>query len=345
MMRQVRYLGLVAACLLAGCVLADESAVRVERFATNPLITVATPGAGSNVCGPSVIRVPDWVENPLGTYYMYFARHMSSNLDGAYIRLAYADSPEGPWRVHKPGCLKRSQLRDIARDQAAGKKIRVKQHIASPDAHVDHEAQRIILYFHGSYCGHNTGAAASKNGIDFEDTDVNLGPAYLRMFRHKGDLYGLTMGAPKGDGSALIRKFQGPFSVSNDPGIGVIPAVDGAILRHAGLLVRDNQLTVFYSRIGDTPERIVAATIKLTDDWKAWTASAPVEVLRPEHSYEGSELTVQTSKRGTGRNKHELRDPCVFVDTDGTTYLYYTVKGESGIAGGRLTLARDTSQP
>ena len=31
--------------------------------------------------------MPDWVERPLGRYYMYFAHHM-----GAFIRLAYADA-------------------------------------------------------------------------------------------------------------------------------------------------------------------------------------------------------------------------------------------------------------
>ena len=41
----------------------------------------------SNINGPSLVRVPEWVENPLGKYYLYFAHHR-----GAYIRLAYADA-------------------------------------------------------------------------------------------------------------------------------------------------------------------------------------------------------------------------------------------------------------
>ena len=31
---------------------------------------------------PSLIRVPSWVKNPLGKYYLYFAHHT-----GKYIRL------------------------------------------------------------------------------------------------------------------------------------------------------------------------------------------------------------------------------------------------------------------
>ena len=34
-------------------------------------------GGYANINGPSVLRVPDWVENPLGQYYLYFAQHRS----------------------------------------------------------------------------------------------------------------------------------------------------------------------------------------------------------------------------------------------------------------------------
>ena len=44
------------------------------------------PSIGANTQGPSLVRMPDWVESPLGRYYPYFADHK-----GRYIRLAYAD--------------------------------------------------------------------------------------------------------------------------------------------------------------------------------------------------------------------------------------------------------------
>ena len=59
---------------------------------------------GDNINGPSLIKVPDWIENPLGQYYLYFAHHQ-----GTHIRLAYADRLEGPWTTHAPGTL---QLED-----------------------------------------------------------------------------------------------------------------------------------------------------------------------------------------------------------------------------------------
>jgi hypothetical protein len=45
-----------------------------------------------------MIRVPDWIRNRLGDYYLYFADHK-----GSYVRLAYADHPTGPWAIYPPG--------------------------------------------------------------------------------------------------------------------------------------------------------------------------------------------------------------------------------------------------
>ena len=60
--------------------------MRVERFIQNPIITPSLdPRMGQNINGPSLIRVPDWLPNRLGNYYLYFAHHQ-----GQYIRLAYS---------------------------------------------------------------------------------------------------------------------------------------------------------------------------------------------------------------------------------------------------------------
>ncbi|MCD6520797.1 MAG: hypothetical protein J7M05_12845 [Anaerolineae bacterium] len=61
--------------------------MRIERLSTNPIIHPGLDESiGSNINGPSLIRVPLWIKNPLGKYYLYFASH-----HGQYIRLAYAD--------------------------------------------------------------------------------------------------------------------------------------------------------------------------------------------------------------------------------------------------------------
>ena len=94
--------------------------MKIERFLGNPILSVSThpetidelPG---NINGPSVIKVPEWVKNPLGKYYMYFGHHR-----GTYIRLAYANSIEGPWFMYEPGVLKMEDAYAF-------------RHIASPD--------------------------------------------------------------------------------------------------------------------------------------------------------------------------------------------------------------------
>ena len=81
-----------------------------------------------NINGPSLIGMPDWAPGRLGAYYLYFADH-----GGSYIRLAYADSIEGPWRIHPGGVLSLAQCPFI------------KGHIASPDVHVDQRNRRFVM--------------------------------------------------------------------------------------------------------------------------------------------------------------------------------------------------------
>src|SRR4051794_4172430 len=109
-----------------------EPEMRVQRLPANPIIHPHMDRRmGDNINGPSLIRVPDWVRDPLGRYYLYFAHH-----DGRYIRLAYANSLAGPWSIHEAGAL------PLDRSHFAG-------HLASPDVHVDDEQQRFRMYFHG----------------------------------------------------------------------------------------------------------------------------------------------------------------------------------------------------
>ena len=73
-----------------------------ERFQLIGRDTVGIPSEHDtwNVNGPSLIKVPDWIPNPLGKYYLYFAHHA-----GGFIRLAYSDDLFGEWTVHEAGTL------------------------------------------------------------------------------------------------------------------------------------------------------------------------------------------------------------------------------------------------
>ena len=298
--------------------------VRVERLGDGPIIGPHMDARmGTNVAGPSLIRVPDWVEAPLGRYYLYFADH-----EGTYIRLAYADALEGPWRTHEPGALDITDSHfPVTCPPCSGTGGEVYAHIASPDVHVDHERREIVMYFHGRDVGRQvTRVAASRDGLRFRASPEILGRPYFRAFEHEGWVYALAMPGHlyrSRDGRSGFE--EGPTLFDDD-------------MRHSALLVRGSTLHVFYTRAGEAPERILHATVELTGDWTAWRASESVEVLRPERAWEGADLPVEASRRGSvGVPVNQLRDPAVFEE-DGRVYLLYSVAGERGIALARVAL-------
>ena len=318
--------------------LADtDGAVRAKRLLDAPIVDASThPSIGENIQGPSLIRVPDWVEDRLGRYYLYFADHK-----GAYIRLAYADALTGPWKVHPPGSL---QLADslfpteppeVPPELLAAAEARLKNsnlghdalhemttvHIASPDVHVDDETRTIVMYFHGLEAAgvQVTRAATSTDGIRFEARPEILGRTYLRAFRHAGMTYAMAMPGRfyrSADGFTAFE--EGPLLFNSD-------------MRHAALLKRGDTLHVFWTQVGQIPERILLSTIDVSGDWMSWQESAPAEVLRPERDWEGADAPLEPSVRSTAYGHvNQLRDPAVYVE-DGRVFLLYAVAGESGI--------------
>lgn len=337
--------GAVVAC--AGTSLrAAEGEAKVEkpnptviRFKENPIIRPdMLPGNdGENICGPSLIRVPDWLEKPLGKYYLYFAHHK-----GKYIRLAYADRLTGPWTVHQPGTLK---LEDVL---AAGGYKEIKgSHVASPDAHVDHERREIRMYFHGligpaARWGHQSGVATSKDGISFKlAVPKPIGEPYFRVFQWEGYHYAVTRTgnlARSSDGLANWVEREDTFALGKQAmGLFAQAAHDqeaGAFLRHTALKLDGNVLSVFFTRTGDAPESILLSRVDLRGDWTTWKLSKPVPVLNPETDYEGGKLPVQKSRAGSTLKRAPspaLQDPYIYREGD-RTYLLYSVIGERGIA-------------
>ena len=290
--------------------------MRAVRLSSNPIVAPASSATlGENINGPSLIRVPSWVERPLGRYYLYFAHHA-----GKFIRLAYADRLAGPWRIHEPGTLRLEQA------------PRCNDHVASPDVHVDDARREILMYFHcpagtlGSLGidEQRTFLAASKNGLQFATGGEPLGPAYFRIFRW-GDFYYTIV-----RGGALLRSRdpRAPFA----EGPLLVPPDAGRILRHAAVELRGDLLRIYYSRIGDEPERILVSEVKLTADWRDWRSSEPATLLRPERDYEGADQPMGVSRpdEAPGRVR-QLRDPAIFREGR-RTYLLYSVAGESGLA-------------
>ena len=89
---------------------------------------------------------------------------------------------------------------------------------------------------------------------------------------------------------------------------------------------------MFWTRVGDVPERILVSEVDLSGPWTSWRAGPAQEVLRPQEAWEGADVPAEPSWRGAiNRRVNQLRDPAVFEE-DGRTWLLYAVAGEAGIA-------------
>lgn len=344
--------GLVLMSVLPAAAAVDEQArpsavpLKVTRLLDRPIIAPDTdPSIGPNIQGPSLIRVPEWVEGRLGTYYLYFADHK-----GRYIRLAYADRLLGPWKVHVPGSLQlegsflltepptgpaeaMATLRNTPRPASLPHDVIIEAttpHIASPDVHVDEKNRQIVMYYHGlnGLQQQVTRVATSADGIRFVARPEILGRTYFRAFLHDGYTYAMAMpGQLYRSRNALTGFESGPLLFNS-------------AMRHAALLKRGTTLYVFWTQVGHAPESILLSTIDLSLDWSTWSATPGVEVLRPERPWEGADAPVLPSQRSTAYGHvNQLRDPAVHEE-NGRVYLLYAVAGESGIAIAEVEFAR-----
>ena len=342
----------------------------VQRLSDGPIVdtamsprltTLAEEQGYNNINGPSLIRVPDWVENPLGNYYLYFSHHK-----GDFIRLAYADTVEGPWSIYEPGALalKKSGFpsesiprlslgeglaelwnavsiylfrdsvlavyqavvtdQEIRKQRGIAASQTLKAHIASPEVVIDGANQQIVMFFHGQRdsLSQVSGVATSTNGLEFTASEKKLGAVYLRSFVYKDQYYFLAAPGILYRSDELLGDYE-PRGKS----------LFGNNTRHSAVLLQGDLLTVVWSRVGDAPERLLVSTVSLSSsDWDDWVPTYPTELLRGEQPWEGSELPVLSSLRGeTNEPINDLRDPDIFVDVDGQVYLVYVAAGEQSI--------------
>jgi hypothetical protein len=330
----------------------QAQSIAVKRLQQNPLVTVdSSPTLGVNVNGPTVIRVPDWVERPLGRYYMYFGNHR-----GDFIRLAYADAVTGPWKVHAPGVLHARDTAFFRPQPDPQPEVMLpggySTHLASPEILIDDSRKRIILWSHGWYTngerwpvglpearawsaqkgyGQFTQVAESSDGVHFTSRPALTKDSYLRVFQYGGYWYGMMRLGILGRAKAPLDSFE----------LGGNPFKDSPYanrVRHVALAPRGNRLQLFFTVIGDAPERIMFTTIDLTKDWSEWRAAPAIEVMRPETDYECASAPIAPSQVGDVMGRvHQMRDPHVFQD-GGRTYLFYAVCGEQGVAGAEIVL-------
>ncbi len=302
-----------------------------------------------NINGPSLVRMPEWASGALASYHLYFADHK-----GSRIELAYADELAGPWTVHEAGALHLAQtpfqqevvatpesldIERLGKPRAPGVPSPLDDctipHIASPEVIVDDATRTIRLYYHGldGFARQLTRVAVSSDGASFDARSEIIGPPYLRVFFYRGYWYGLAMPG------RILRSLDGLGDFEEGP------LLFDQDMRHAGLWLRDDELWVFYTQVGDAPERILLAKVDLRGDWMGWNESESSEVLRATRPWEGGDLPVRPSVRSAVDHRvNQLRDPFVYLEGK-QSYLVYAVGGESGLAIARLVVRGPEEDP
>jgi hypothetical protein len=178
------------------------------------------------------------------------------------------------------------------------------------------------MYYHGldEVGTQVTRVATSRDGIDFEAHPEVLGRNYMRIFKHDGMTYALAMPGLFYHSKDGLHDFE--------PG----PTLFNPKMRHSAVMKRNGELLVFWTEVGNAPERVLLSRIDITDDWSGWREGPAEEILRPERSWEGADAPIVPSIRSTAYGAvNQLRDPAI-LEGNGRTYLFYAVAGESGIA-------------
>jgi hypothetical protein len=265
-------------------------------------------GDGDNINGPCLIKLPDFIQNRLGKYYLYFAHHC-----GQYIRMAYSDDILGPYKLYQAGVLNVSNTPGF-------------EHIASPDVVIDEDNKQIIMYYH---CPYNNGktpqstfSAFSNDGLNFISNNVNILYPYFRYIKYENEEYGIAMHKPT---SVILKKNK--YDCNYAYIASILPHS-----RHTHTIQINGKLYVFFSMVGDCPEHILFAEIITLSHNDNIVISKYKSIIKPEFDYEHNLLIAYPSKYGKVVNKiNQLRDPYVYIEND-IVYILYTVCGENGIA-------------
>ena len=179
--------------------------------------------------------------------------------------------------------------------------------------------------------GQFTQAAESSDGVHFTVRPAVTRTSYLRVFPFQGYVYGVSR-------LGLLSRSADPLGTFELGGNAFRDGPYANRVRHVALVRRGDRLHVFFTGIGDAPERVLMSTIALTEDWTTWKATSPVEVLAPQTEYECAKLPNVASEAGDIEARvRQMRDPFVFEE-EGRAFLFYTTCGEQGIAGATISL-------
>jgi hypothetical protein len=275
---------------------------------------------GENINGPTCIKVPSWCQNKVAKYYLYFAHHSGKN-----IRMCYADNLHDKWTHWKGGVVGLNEMNDAH------------HHVASPEVYINSKDKLIYLYFHAPSRSKGeqwTFLALSKDGIHFDRIiDRPLAPFYMRVFYYSDYMYGIVKGGGLWKSKTGLDEFELVTNLFNPLMKEEVWHNHSGAVRHVGLYLDKHILHIFFSKIGDKPERILHTSIDLNNGHdKDWKVGKNTEIVKPEEKYEGAELALKESCAGAAHKpENALRDPYVMCEQN-SFYLFYSVAGEQGIA-------------
>jgi hypothetical protein len=357
--------GVLMATLWPVSVYADspvlEVDVRNRRILVNPfdheqmpLDVRAQSFERNNVMFPTLIRVPEWVPNRLGNYYLYCGSHNGHS----HMYLFYSDNIEGPYTLH---------VQDYTDPDGNTRKISIfpmelnymTGHATAPDVHIeedeDGQGGRFVMYFHGDtqhgrvndgdvYGYHHTASVAfSDDGIHWEGVDYMILPqGYARFFSANDRNYTLIRQG------LVVKEYQpymfyassagGPGVSHGEPGAGYglwflegnvnyqfqIPILRGHV-RHPGLFSwGTEELFAIYTRFQGRPERVKMIYIR---DINAETApglnaNSPMEEVYAPFGVSNQVEVIAPFYNWEGadddvqdvRGFNQLRTPHIFAD-------------------------------
>ena len=244
-----------------------------------------------NINGPSLIAVPDWLPNPLGKYYLYFSHHK-----GDHIRMAYADSVQGPWTVHEPGTLGLADSGFPTELAVSGPQVNGLQTLW--DNYSIHVVRDMLLLAYRAMVADQATrkqrgiALATNQQPHIASPEVIIDERNQRLLMYYHGLAGkstqYTRSAESHDGLSFIvlpgvvhsnylRAFQfrdSEYALAmpgilyrSASGVEAFEPRDKLLfdpnMRHAGLWLRDDTLYVFWSRVGDAPESILVSAVDI----------------------------------------------------------------------------------
>ncbi len=239
--------------------------------------------------------------------------------------MCYTDNLHSEWSHWEGGVIGLDNMNDAH------------HHMASPEVYINSKDRLIYLYFHAPSHSKNeqwSFLALSQDGIHFDKViDRPLAPFYMRVFHYSDCMYGVVKGGGLWKSKTGLDEFELVTNLFNPLLKEEVWHNYSGAVRHVGLYLNKSILHIFFSRIGDKPERILHTSIDLDSSQdKDWKVGRYTEIIKPKERYEGADFLLKKSSAGAAHEpENALRDPYIMYEQK-KFYLFYSVAGEQGIA-------------